>query len=134
MSDDLLSRNEEYAANWVPWWEDALCSSGQHQGGVGTHGNYREWLLNSFKQNKPFDTMVLELLDPEMPGHPDPRDRQMETAGDEHKNQAETDRVSRSTVEHAIQITVVRVVIVLFISGKAQLREKELINGFEDFF
>jgi hypothetical protein len=69
--DELLSRNEEYAANWVPWWEDALCSSGQHQGGVGTHGNYREWLLNSFKQNKPFDTMVLELLDPEMPNHPD---------------------------------------------------------------
>lgn len=69
--DDLLSRNEEYAANWVPWWEDALCSSGQHQGGVGTHGNYREWLLKSFEENKPFDTMVLELLDPEMPNHPD---------------------------------------------------------------
>jgi len=68
--DALLARNADYAANWVPFWEDALCSNGQHQGGVGTHGNYRQWILDNFAANKPFDLMTLELLDPSMPNHP----------------------------------------------------------------
>lgn len=68
--DELLSRAEEYAAHWTPFWEDALCSNGNHQGGVGTRGNYREWIFNSFKSNKPYDLFVSELLDPHMPGHP----------------------------------------------------------------
>ncbi len=53
-----------------PFWEDALCSNGQHQGGVGTHGNYRQWIFDSYNANKPYDTFVQELLDPSMPGHP----------------------------------------------------------------
>jgi hypothetical protein len=68
--DALLDRGEEYAANWVPFWEDALASNGNHQGGVGTHGNYRAWILESFKANKPYDHMVTELIDPTMPGNP----------------------------------------------------------------
>jgi hypothetical protein len=68
--DALLARNADYAANWVPFWEDALCSNGQHQGGVGTHGNYRQWILDSFSANKAYDVMTLELLDPSMPGNP----------------------------------------------------------------
>jgi hypothetical protein len=69
--DDLLSRNSDYAANWTPFWEDALCSNGNHQGGVGTHGNYREWAFNNFEENKPYDVMVAELIDPTMPNHPE---------------------------------------------------------------
>jgi hypothetical protein len=68
--DALLARDEQYAQNWAPFWEDALCSNGLHQGGVGTHGNYRKWLLESFKANKPYDLMVQELLDPKEPNHP----------------------------------------------------------------
>ncbi len=68
--DALLARDEQYAQNWAPFWEDALCSNGLHQGGVGTHGNYRRWLLESFKENKPYDLMVQELLDPKEPNHP----------------------------------------------------------------
>lgn len=68
--DALLARNEEYAAHWTPFWEDALCSNGNHQGGVGTRGNYRDWIFNSFKENKAYDVMVAELLDPHMPNHP----------------------------------------------------------------
>ena len=68
--DALLSRNADYAAHWVPFWEDALTSNGQHQGGVGTHGNYRKWILDNFAANKSFDLMTLELLDPGMPNHP----------------------------------------------------------------
>src|SRR5687768_8051186 len=68
--DSLLNRNADYAAHWVPFWEDALTSNGQHQGGVGTHGNYRKWIFDNFAANKPYDTIVLELIDPSMPNHP----------------------------------------------------------------
>jgi mono/diheme cytochrome c family protein len=68
--DALLARTKDYAGNWVPFWEEALCSNGLHQGGVGTHGNYRQWIFKSFEENKPYDTMVQELLDPTMPAHP----------------------------------------------------------------
>lgn len=67
--DELLARNEDYAAHWTPFWEDALCSNGNHQGGVGTHGNYREWVFNNFRDNKAFDVMVAELIDPNMPNN-----------------------------------------------------------------
>ncbi|HEX8521378.1 MAG TPA: DUF1553 domain-containing protein [Tepidisphaeraceae bacterium] len=86
--DALLSRNEQYAQNWAPFWEDALCSNGLHQGGVGTHGNYRKWLLDSFRTNKPYDLMVQELLDPKEPEHPvryvlnDTHDRTVQSAAD----------------------------------------------------
>jgi uncharacterized membrane protein len=68
--DALLARTKDYAGHWVPFWEEALCSNGLHQGGVGTHGNYRKWIYDNFESNKPYDTMVQELLDPSMPNHP----------------------------------------------------------------
>jgi hypothetical protein len=70
LADALLARTKDYAGNWVPWWEEALTSNGLHQGGVGTHGNYRQWIFDNFVANKPYDTMVQELLDPTMPNHP----------------------------------------------------------------
>ena len=66
--DDLLSRKEAYAAQWTPFWEEALGSS-PTVGGVATHGNYTEFIYNSFLENKPYDLMVAELLDPTLPGH-----------------------------------------------------------------
>ncbi len=68
--DALLGRPKDYAGNWAPFWEEALCSNGLHQGGVGTHGNYRQWIVESFAANKPYDVFVQELLDPTMPNHP----------------------------------------------------------------
>ena len=71
--DELLARKEEYAAHWTPFWEDALASADViMQGGIGTHGNYRQWLYESFVENKPYDVMVAELLDPLMPGYQKP--------------------------------------------------------------
>ena len=67
--DHLLSRREDYAAHWTPFWEDALASQTVlAQGGIPTRGNYRDWILQSFERNRPFDVMVAELLDPAMPG------------------------------------------------------------------
>ncbi len=67
--DELLARNEDYALHWTAFWEDALASQNVlDQGGVLTRGNYRQWLLDSFRANKPYDVMVAELIDPTMPG------------------------------------------------------------------
>ena len=69
--DELLNRNNDYAAHWTPFWEEALGSSTSPiTGGIPNHGNYRGWIFRSFAANKPFDVMVAELIDPTMPGHP----------------------------------------------------------------
>ncbi len=67
--DELLARDQDYADHWTPFWEDALGSSNvQLQGGVPTRGNYRKWINDSFKANKPFDIFAAQLIDTEMPG------------------------------------------------------------------
>ncbi len=69
--DELLSRNDDYAAHWTPFWEEALGSStAPITGGIPNHGNHRDWLFRSFSANKPFDVIAAELIDPTMPGHP----------------------------------------------------------------
>ncbi|HEY3128489.1 MAG TPA: PSD1 and planctomycete cytochrome C domain-containing protein [Acidobacteriota bacterium] len=68
--DELLARREDYAAHWTPFWEEALGSQTTRvQGGIPTRGNYRDWIFKSFANNRPFDLMVAELIDPSMPGH-----------------------------------------------------------------
>nr|HQH71785.1 DUF1549 domain-containing protein [bacterium] len=62
--DSLLDRNEEYAIHWTQFWEDALCSNGNHQGGVGTRANFKQFIIGSFRENKPYDVFVAQLLDP----------------------------------------------------------------------
>lgn len=70
--DELLARDADYADHWTPFWEDALGSANTElQGGVPTRGNYRTWINDAFRANKPFDVMVAELIDPSMPGHQD---------------------------------------------------------------
>src|SRR5204862_6719488 len=49
--DQLLARRAAYAAHWAPFWEDALASQTiATQGGILTHGNYRQWILDSFEK------------------------------------------------------------------------------------
>ncbi len=69
--DRLLDRSEDYAANWRPFWEDALASVAYNSlGGIPTNGDFRDWISRNFRDNRPYDVMVAELLDPAMPGHP----------------------------------------------------------------
>jgi mono/diheme cytochrome c family protein len=71
--DELLARNEDYAAHWTPFWEEAIGSSNVGiTGGIGSRGNHREWVYQSFVHNKPFDLMVAELIDPMLPGYRKP--------------------------------------------------------------
>jgi mono/diheme cytochrome c family protein len=70
--DELLARNDDYAAHWAPFWQDALGSTPQAGvGGVNTRGNYDQWIYQSFRNNTPFDEMVMQLIDPTLPGHPE---------------------------------------------------------------
>jgi hypothetical protein len=66
--DALLARQKDYAAHWTPFWEEALASQ-PSMGGVGTHGDYSDFIYKSFAENKPYDLMVAEILDPTMPGY-----------------------------------------------------------------
>ena len=71
--DELLARNEDYAAHWTPFWEEAIGSSNVGiTGGIGSRGNHRDWIFESFVHNKPFDLMVAELIDPTLPGYRQP--------------------------------------------------------------
>jgi hypothetical protein len=71
--DALLARNADYAANWTPFWEEAIASSDTGVvGGIVRHGNYQDWIYNSFFINKPYDVMAAELIDPFMPNYQKP--------------------------------------------------------------
>ncbi len=72
--EQLLARADDYAAHWTPFWEEALCSSTTDvNGGIGSRGNNRQWIFDSFKTNKPYDLFVAELIDPTLPGYRAPK-------------------------------------------------------------
>jgi hypothetical protein len=66
--DQLLARNEDYAAHWTPFWEDALGSDSAISG-LPANGNQQQRIFNNFVANKPYDLMVAELIDPTLPEH-----------------------------------------------------------------
>ncbi len=71
--DELLGRDQDYAARWTPFWEEAIGSANVDKvGGIASRGNHRDWIFKSFVQNKPFDLMVAELIDPTLPGYRKP--------------------------------------------------------------
>ena len=71
--DALLARDADYAANWTPFWEEAIASTDTGVvGGIVRHGNYQDWIYNSFLINKPYDVMAAELIDPFMPNYQKP--------------------------------------------------------------
>ena len=72
--DALLARSADYAADWTPFWEEAIASSDTGVvGGIVRHGDYQKWIYQSFVTNKPYDVMVAELIDPAMPGYKRPQ-------------------------------------------------------------
>lgn len=69
----LLARAGDYADHWTPFWEDAIASSYVNlQGGIPTRGNYRAWINQSFRENKPYDLFVAQLIDMSIPGAKQP--------------------------------------------------------------
>jgi mono/diheme cytochrome c family protein len=71
--DNLLARKKDYAAHWTPFWEEAIASANVDKvGGIASRGNHRDWIFKSFEENKPFDLLVAELIDPTLPGYRKP--------------------------------------------------------------
>ena len=66
--DELLARETDYAANWTPFFEEAI-ASGPVQASIGTRGDYQSWIIDSFKQNRSWDVMFAQLVDPTAPGY-----------------------------------------------------------------
>jgi Protein of unknown function (DUF1549)/Protein of unknown function (DUF1553)/Planctomycete cytochrome C len=63
--DQLLDRADDYAAHWTPFWEDAL-GSGVKTGGLRSRERYTDWIYQNFRENRPYDLFVAELLNPAM--------------------------------------------------------------------
>lgn len=63
---NLLSRNSDYAQHWLTFWNDALRNDYSGTGYI-TGGRYdiTEWLYNSLRDNKPYNTFVKELISPD---------------------------------------------------------------------
>jgi uncharacterized membrane protein/YHS domain-containing protein len=66
--DELLDRDQDYAANWTPFFEEALASN-PVQASLGLHGDYQPWIIASMKENRPYDVMFAQLVDPTEPGY-----------------------------------------------------------------
>jgi len=62
--DSLLQRRADYADNWIPQWADALSSGsdGIAEDRPRLRSDFRNWLAQSFKENRPLDEMVLDLF------------------------------------------------------------------------
>lgn len=61
--DRLLTDRKAYAEHWISYWNDLL----RNDEGVIYHGERKsitDWLLTSLEQNRPYDEMVRNLLDP----------------------------------------------------------------------
>lgn len=61
----LLDRKNDYALNWLTFWNDALRNDYTGTGYIdGGRSNITEWLYKSLYDNKPYDQFVRELISP----------------------------------------------------------------------
>lgn len=62
----LLDRNDDYAMNWLTFWNDALRNDYTGTGYItGGRLDITNWLYKSLKYNKPYDVFVRELISPD---------------------------------------------------------------------
>lgn len=62
----LLDRNDDYAMNWLTFWNDALRNDYTGTGYItGGRFDITNWLYQSLQSNKPYDVFVKELVSPE---------------------------------------------------------------------
>jgi len=66
MAEELLNRNDDYAAHWLTFWNDLLRNDYTGTGYI-TGGRYSisDWLYRSLAANKPYKQFVMELLNPD---------------------------------------------------------------------
>jgi uncharacterized membrane protein/mono/diheme cytochrome c family protein len=63
---DLLNRNDDYAQQWLTFWNDALRNDYSGTGYItGGRWDITKWLYASLKTNKPYNVFVKELISPD---------------------------------------------------------------------
>lgn len=63
--DELLSRDQDYTEHWLTFWNDLLRNDYTGTGFItGGRKQITGWLYDALLQNKPYDQMVRELIDP----------------------------------------------------------------------
>ncbi len=63
--DALLARNEDYAVNWLTWWNDALRNDYTGTGYIdGGRKQITKWLYAALLKDLPYDQFVRELIAP----------------------------------------------------------------------
>ncbi|MEP6949701.1 MAG: DUF1549 domain-containing protein [Ginsengibacter sp.] len=61
----LLSRDDDYTAHWLTFWNDALRNDYTGTGYItGGRFNITDWLYRSLRSNKPYNQFVQELISP----------------------------------------------------------------------
>ncbi|MBL7697543.1 MAG: DUF1549 domain-containing protein [Chitinophagaceae bacterium] len=61
----LLNRNDDYAINWLTFWNDALRNDYTGTGYItGGRSDITHWLYNALRDNKPYNQFVKELISP----------------------------------------------------------------------
>ena len=61
----LLARNDDYAQQWLTFWNDALRNDYTGTGYItGGRFDITKWLYASLKENKPYNSFVKELISP----------------------------------------------------------------------
>jgi hypothetical protein len=62
----LLNRNDDYAQQWLTFWNDALRNDYTGTGYItGGRFGITDWLYTSLQTNKPFNNIVKELISPD---------------------------------------------------------------------
>lgn len=63
--DKLLNRNDDYAQQWLTFWNDALRNDYSGTGYItGGRWDITKWLYTSLRNNKPYNQFVKELISP----------------------------------------------------------------------
>ena len=62
----LLDRGDDYATNWLTFWNDALRNDYTGTGYItGGRSDISGWLYNALKNNKPYNEFVTQLISPD---------------------------------------------------------------------
>ena len=65
MIDELLDNDVAYTEHWLTFWNDLLRNDYSGTGFItGGRKQITSWLYRSLIDNKPYDQLVRELLDP----------------------------------------------------------------------
>ncbi len=63
--DQLLNDDKNYTENWLSFWNDLLRNDYSGTGFItGGRKQITDWLYNALMENKPYDVMVKELMNP----------------------------------------------------------------------